>query len=65
VRNLKRRVKELEKERGRGVKFSMLILYEGETAPEITDPNVVMMIMHLSCPRPKDGEDESGEIEAT
>ena len=44
----------LEKKRGKGgVKFRFLTLYEGETAPEVNDPDVFTMIMHLCGPRPE------------
>jgi hypothetical protein len=45
----------LEKQRGKGeMKFRFLTLYDGETAPEVNDPDVFTMIMHLGCPRPEE-----------
>jgi hypothetical protein len=54
VRSIKTRIIKLEKKRGEGgLKVCFLILYDGETAPEIKDPDVfITMIMRLPGPRP-------------
>ena len=55
MNGIKRRVLKLEKKRGKGsMKFCFLTLYDGETAPEVNDPNVFTMIMHLGGPRPEE-----------
>jgi hypothetical protein len=54
VRGIKYRVMKLEKKQGKGRrKFHFLTLYDGETAPEVNDPDVFTMIMHLGGPRPE------------
>jgi hypothetical protein len=53
VRNIRRRMMELERDRGKGQMVHHLhILYDGETAPESKDPNAVTLIMDLGGPRP-------------
>jgi hypothetical protein len=55
VNGIKSRVLKLEKKRGKGsVKFCFLALYDGETVPEVNDPCVFTMIMHLGGPGPEE-----------